>query len=333
MNGSAAKIQPKGTKIRLPLHLKQMGCPETCGHRSGWRHVVQHLRSVNDPGGVVLDDFVERTFQHQDSGQVWQEPWVGIFHHPPNLPPWFDQTAPPPVITQLPAFRASLPHLRGAVALSAYLGGWLRSELQVPVLVVKHPTEIPILRFSIERWETQAFKQLVQIGWYARNYRGIYQVGVPDGFRKIHLLQDRPWVQEATARTDLAGPFRSRPDVGNVELIGRLDDQRYDELLASSVVFCEYLDVSASNTVIEAIARNTPIVVNRLPALEEYLGKDYPLFYERIEEVPAMLGDRERIRRACALLSAMDKSWLSVESFALELLSFVNDVVPARSTP
>jgi hypothetical protein len=76
--------------IRLPLHLKQMGDPEHCGHRSGWRFVMDHLRQKVNPLGILVDDFVERTFQHDCYDQEWQEPWIGIFHHPPNLPGWFD---------------------------------------------------------------------------------------------------------------------------------------------------------------------------------------------------------------------------------------------------
>ena len=50
----------------------------------------------------------------------------------------------------------------------------------------------------------------------------------------------------------------------------------------SSVIFVEYIDCSASNTILECIATCTPIVVNRHPAIEEYLGIDYPLYHDVI---------------------------------------------------
>lgn len=55
---------------------------------------------------------------------------------------------------------------------------------------------------------------------------------------------------------------------------------KYEELLSSSVVLLKLKGAGGCTTVIECIARNIPIVVNRLPALEEYLGKNYPLFYD-----------------------------------------------------
>jgi hypothetical protein len=50
--------------FRLPLQLKQMGDAQNCRHRSGWRYVMEHLRSYHASGGILLDDFVERSFQH-----------------------------------------------------------------------------------------------------------------------------------------------------------------------------------------------------------------------------------------------------------------------------
>jgi hypothetical protein len=235
------------------------------------------------------------------------------------------------VIIELPKFRRSLPHLRGVVALSEHSAAWLKRVLKLPVLAVKHPTEVPTVKFCWRRCEEQCLKRLVQVGWYARNIRGIYQVKIPEGFQKVHLLQDQPWVLEAIGHVDEWSPCRSRPGVGRVKVVRRLDDDDYDILLSKSIMFSEYLDVSASNAIIEAIARNTPIVTNRRPALEEYLGRSYPLFYERLEDVSAMLSDRVRLRAAHEALCEMDKQWLSVEHFWSKLAEFVETVAPRRS--
>ena len=42
---------------------------------------------------------------------------------------------------------------------------------------------------------------------------------------------------------------------------------------------------------IECIARGTPIVVNRIPSTEEYLGKDYPLLFEDLDHAAEMIKD------------------------------------------
>jgi hypothetical protein len=311
--------------FRLPLELELVGANK---HRSGWPFVMQHLRAFHHPDGMLLDDFVERTIWSDAAPQGWQEPWVGIFHHPPNIPEWLHRDAPIGQIISTSAFRASLPNLKGAIALSEYLGRWLRAALPCPVMVRKHPSDMPQLSFSIDRWEEQQARRIVQVGWYARNHRAIYQVEVPEGYRKIHLL--RHGIHKLIARTDQFSPYRDRPWVGAVEIVPTLSDPEYDDLMASSLIFSEYWDVSASNTVVEAIARCAPLVVNRHPALEEYLGVDYPLFYNDLGEVRRLLQDPARVRAAWQLLSEMDKSWLSATSFARDVVEFVRTVSTTR---
>ena len=60
----------------------------------------------------------------------------------------------------------------------------------------------------------------------------------------------------------------------------------------------DLIDASASNTVVECLARGTPLLVNRLPAVEEYLGTDYPLFYADLRQAAAFAQDIGRLRAA-----------------------------------
>jgi hypothetical protein len=320
---SRAATSFAGACFRLPLYLKQYGVAK---HRSGWPFVLAHLRKFHRPDGMLLDDFIERSFQDPATRQTWHEPWVGIFHHPPNLPRWLDADAPLQTIIDTTEFQASLPQLKGAIALSEYLGEWLRGKLRRPVLVRKHPGEAGMLKFSLERWEAQQKRRIIQIGWYARNHRAIYQVEVPDGYHKIHLLQGQPWIAEHIKRTDEFSPYRNRAWIGDVNVIDEVNNSQYDYLMASSLVLNQYWDVSASNTVVEAIARNTPMLVNRHPALIEYLGVDYPLFFDELSDVPKLLKDSARIRHSWRYLVEMDKHWLSVDSFTRDVVGFVQSV-------
>ena len=42
---------------------------------------------------------------------------------------------------------------------------------------------------------------------------------------------------------------------------------------------------SASNSIIESIARATPILVNPIPPAIEYLGPEYPFYFRSIEKL------------------------------------------------
>jgi hypothetical protein len=78
--------------------------------------------------------------------------------------------------------------------------------------------------------------------------------------------------------------------------------------------------------VVECIVRATPLVVNRLPALEDYLGRDYPLFYEHIADAHRLL-DRAALRRGHAYLADMDKSVLEPKRFLAGLQAGLRDAV------
>ena len=75
----------------------------------------------------------------------------------------------------------------------------------------------------------------------------------------------------------------------------------------------------ANNAIIECIARNTPVLVNRLPAVEEYLGKEYPLYFETLEEV-AEAEDMDLLRETHEYLLRMPKQWLSGSYFRRSLM-------------
>jgi hypothetical protein len=73
-------------------------------------------------------------------------------------------------------------------------------------------------------------------------------------------------------------------------------------------------DSSANNVVVECIARNAPIIVNRHPAVMEYLTHDYPLYFSDPSEIPELLA-MDRVMAAHEFLTRLDKSWLDGDFF------------------
>ena len=105
----------------------------------------------------------------------------------------------------------------------------------------------------------------------------------------------------------------------SVEVLSFASNAEYDKLLSKSIVFLHLYDAAAVNTVIECIVRNTPLIVNRLPALEEILGKDYPGFYEdtvTLHDAASMAMDWMRLCEIYNhLIAKIDKSKFTIEHF------------------
>mmetsp|Transcript_22531 Transcript_22531/g.31374 ORF Transcript_22531/g.31374 Transcript_22531/m.31374 type:complete len:735 (-) Transcript_22531:1831-4035(-) len=97
----------------------------------------------------------------------------------------------------------------------------------------------------------------------------------------------------------------------------RIDDAEFDAMLEENIVFLSLKDAPAVTTMIECIQRNTPIFINRLKGLEEYLGKDYPGFYASLEEAEQKLGDLDYwVEKATRYLETLEtKAQLTPEYF------------------
>ena len=67
---------------------------------------------------------------------------------------------------------------------------------------------------------------------------------------------------------------------------------------------------------IECIARATPILVNPIPAVKEYLGKDYPLYFDSLEEAAEKIKDLKLVQQAHEhLLNCETRKKLPAEYF------------------
>jgi len=107
----------------------------------------------------------------------------------------------------------------------------------------------------------------------------------------------------------------------NLEILEALDNKTYDDLLTKNLVFLNLVDGSAVNTVLECFVRNTPIIVNRHPAVVEILGENYPLYYRDYYEVPRLLENTGIIESAHLHMKMMDKTPYTIDSFIRNLLS------------
>jgi hypothetical protein len=106
-----------------------------------------------------------------------------------------------------------------------------------------------------------------------------------------------------------------KKDDESVTILDFKGDNDFDTLLSENIVFLNLVDASASNTVIECIVRNTPLIINRLPALEEALGPDYPGFYSSLFEAAAKIIDMNHILITHEYIKRLDKTKYHLEYF------------------
>ena len=309
----------------------QVGAYYGC-HRSGWGFAFTALADLHNPGGIFLDAFIERTFHwHPVAIRPHTRPWIGFVHVPPFVPHWFEHHVSNDAIFSLPEWQESYPHCRGLFTLSEHHRRALQERFPaIPVNSLLHPTEKPALYWSWERFENNPEKKVIQVGFWLRKLYAIHllQAG---GYRKIFLRKKDSNIDhllEVERQFSEYGSLITEEAIRSVENVEFLPDGEYDRMLAENIAFMELYDASANNTIIECIVRHTPVLVNPLPPVKEYLGEAYPFYFTSLEEAAEKLRDRDLIRRTSEYLAILPvKEKLTPEYFRA---SFVNSPIYQR---
>jgi hypothetical protein len=288
----------------------------TALHRSGWEHALEPLYSLHDPRGVLFDGFLEATFCWRETGIVYDKPWVGVIHNPHDMPPWAGNgESTNRHLLKSQSWKKSRRNCRGLFVLSKALRDSLAGRVDVPISVVYHPTETPELKFSVEAFEENSARMIVQIGHWLRHPNSLYKLSV-SSIKKARLDVGHPWEE------DLRKHLPKEPiDLSSVEVIPRLSNNEYDRLLSQNIVFLDLLGSSANNAVVECIVRNTPVLVNPLDAVVEYLGPDYPFYFRDLEEAAQKAQCIECIRRTHQYLKDMPKEQFTQEAFLQSVIT------------
>jgi tetratricopeptide (TPR) repeat protein len=323
-------------------------------HRSGWDLAIQALSPLHNSQGILFDSVLENQFSYENNRakkrsprilakmqadgafQIlatlvekgilpYQKPWVGFLHHPPLMPNWFMYYQSPQKLWEKEIWQASLPHCVGLFTLTNYFAEWLRAKTDRPVSVLTLPTEIPDKQFDFDQFIANPQKKIVQIGWWLRKLHSIYQLPLarnnPLGYEKVRtgflfessesLLAQLMKLEARTYKIELDEAYQE-----NTTIIPHIPNDEYDDFLSKNIAFLDLYDSSSNNAIVECIARATPLLINPLPGVKEYLGDDYPMYFHTLEEAAAKALDISLILETHQyLLSCNTRKKLSADYF------------------
>lgn len=313
-------------------------CKGFATHRSGWSYCISSLMSLHSKSGIFVDDFIERSFSwdldkyycgSNPHNIPYQKDWIGFFHNPPNIPEWFDMYNSPMAILDREVFKKSLRKCKAIVTLSDYLKNWLSHHIDVPIISVKHPTEIPRIKWSPEKFAGQKVKPIVQLGYWLRDFFAIHKLNAGPRYHKLWLpshLETAMTIMKTKEKTQKRF-WEEKYLWSGVKINEFLSNEDYDDLMSKCIVFLKLYDSSANNAIVECIARNTPVLVNKIPAVVEYLGENYPLYFDNMDEASNKLLDSNLIISAHIYLKKLHKSWISGKYFAVDVEKKLYEVV------
>jgi len=335
-----------------PVNMNYFDKDHTKGlHRSGWSPVVERLKEMSGEKGIAFDAYSDKTFGwkrdfYAEIGFLpIKKKWIGVFHHTSsaeavkyskyNLVSYFNDKL----------LIDSLDYCKFILVLSTESKNWIKNRLKelnkkVEVISMFHPTETLCMRFNTKSFFYNQSKSVVQVGAWLRDTYAIFDLPLLKFLNKIalkgKLMENYYYNNEETEESaycisrgenknkyyeGLINSIKSKKE--SVKVIEYINNDEYDYLLTRNIVFLKLVDCAGVNTVLECIIRNTPIVINRLPALEEYLGKDYPLFYNNQSEAIEKLNSLYLLSKGHSYLKKMDKTRFSYDYFIEELKCYL----------
>ena len=261
-------------------------------HYFGWHGAMEHMskfETIDNP--KLYQPAIEGTFVSSETGDdarvelYKNNPWVGTFHHPhDDFREWFNIFD----VLRKDARKNDLmkcwKNLKGVFVVSSVQKEFYENlpEFEnIPIEVLLHPTETRGDVFDYNLFKNNLKPQLIMVGDHLRSLKTFESLNT--NFEKAIMLGH-------------IDPTKEKKKSKYFEYQS-VSDKKYDEILSKNIMFAQFTQVTASNLVVECIARATPLLVNPLPAVVEYMGKNYPLYFESAEEAQQKINDEKLIQK------------------------------------
>jgi hypothetical protein len=301
-------------------------------HRGGWKHILNELSAnyfFSEESDIDFYDVMEKQFLWETNIEC-KNKWCGIIHCTEFTPPYLNEVNLEYMFKNK-NFIKSLDKCIFIICLSPYLSKYLHKKIRcelnfnIPIYTLTHPVvNQDIILFDMDNFINNPDKMLIQIGQQLRKMTSIYLLnnlectkmwltGTKDFNRIERLLEEEiKYLKIKKSRMNK-----------NVKKYYTETFKEYDNLLSNNLVFVDLFDAAANNTVLECIIRNTPIIINKIEGVVDYLGENYPLYFTHLDEVPYLI-DSHKILTAHLYLQKMDKTRFMTSTFLNDLYNIIN---------
>jgi hypothetical protein len=298
-------------------------------HRHGWSEVLNSLSEFHNKDSECLMEGFLDNIDNNKINLLQRNKWIGFIHSPPNINyccKFYAKTLDQIINKFIPT--GIFEKCKGLYVLSEYIKNYLMCNYNKNILpeinALYHPTNLNVKQFNLEKYMILLSKNVINLGFHLRNFYSFCNLKTKKHNKKCIIANTH--IYNVYSQDIIHNINKTKiKNIKNINCIfNRLNNHEYDDMLAESIGFIDFFDTSANNSVIECISRNTPLLVNKHPAVVEYLGEDYPFYFDNIEEANSKIDNIELIIQTHEYLKNKDKTFLSYDYF---LNSFYNSSI------
>ena len=186
-------------------------------------------------------------------------------------------------------------------------------SLKDKIVSLYHPIDMKMneyeKEFNFDLFKTS--KKIFHIGWWLRNFKTFIDFVPPEKFEKNILIKN-DFVNEWNDH------ILKYNKVKNINIINELTDEEYLKIFENSCIFIDLEDSAGSNIILECLKFNTPFITRYNKSIEEYVGYDYPLYFDNIDELELLTDENiffTAVKDSHEYLKKMDKTHIELMSF------------------
>jgi hypothetical protein len=308
---------------------------KTVSHRGGWKTIINNLienNIVTPPQAkgmyntIKFIDSVESCFLWNKRSKPMIENWIGVIHYSPNLPTFIEHDLN--LVLKNPMFIQSLKYCKGLVVFSQNSLNYIKANVNckdINIIKMYHPIKTIL---NIVPFEVKDNCSIIQLGQQDRKLTTIYKLKTK--YKKIWLPGSKNKEHMINLLNRECKYLSLRINLSSVDINYFENNVDYDNLLKNSIVIIPLWGASANNSIMEIIEMNIPAFVSRVPAAEEYLGKDYPMFYSDDFELETMINNPNelyiKMKETYEYLCKMNKNIFKLEYFNSELVKNILNI-------
>jgi hypothetical protein len=148
------------------------------------------------------------------------------------------------------------------------------------IISIYHPINInnKDIKFNYNNFKIN--KRIFHIGWWLRNFKTFIDFSFPFDFSKNILIKkdfEKQWMN-----------LNVNFNLKNINIVYELNNDEYEKVFQNSCIFLDLEDAVANNVILECIKFSTPILVKKNESTMEYLGKNYPFYFNSSKDLKKM---------------------------------------------